>query len=84
MYGEARKLHLIQAILKIDNEAILTAIETIVDKDANDYSQKAVLFRKMTFGLLRRQFNIVFHCTLMTITLIISVAFDWHRFPSLN
>lgn len=35
MYGEARKLHLIQAILKIDNEAILTAIETIVDKGAN-------------------------------------------------
>jgi hypothetical protein len=35
MQGEARKLHLIQAILKIDNDAVLTAIETIVDQDAN-------------------------------------------------
>jgi phage terminase large subunit len=35
MQGEARKLHLIQAILKIDNDAVLTAIETIVDQDVN-------------------------------------------------
>lgn len=34
MQGEARKLHLIEAILKIENDAVLTAIETIVDQDA--------------------------------------------------
>jgi hypothetical protein len=35
MQGEVRKLHLIQAILKIDNDAVLTAIETVVDQEAN-------------------------------------------------
>ncbi len=34
MYSEARKLHIIEAVLKTDNEATLEAIEMIVDKDA--------------------------------------------------
>lgn len=33
MYSEARKLHIIEAVLKTENEAVLTAIETIVDQD---------------------------------------------------
>ncbi len=33
MYTESRKLQIIEAILKTDNEAVLTAIETIVDQD---------------------------------------------------
>lgn len=35
MHGEARKLNLIKAILKIENEAVLSAIETIVDHSAD-------------------------------------------------
>ncbi|MBN9379638.1 MAG: hypothetical protein J0H74_02655 [Chitinophagaceae bacterium] len=30
MHSEARKLHIIEAVLRTDNEAVLTAIETIV------------------------------------------------------
>jgi len=33
MYSEARKLHIIEAVLKTENEAVLTALETIVDQD---------------------------------------------------
>ena len=33
MYSEARKLHIIEAVLKTDNEATLDAIEMIVDRD---------------------------------------------------
>ena len=33
MYSEARKLHIIEAVLKTENEAVLTAIETIVDQN---------------------------------------------------
>jgi hypothetical protein len=32
MYGEAKKLHLIDAIIKIENDAILTEVETIIAK----------------------------------------------------
>jgi hypothetical protein len=33
MYSEARKLHIIEAVLKTENEATLEAIEMIVDKE---------------------------------------------------
>lgn len=33
MYSDARKLHTIEAVLKTENEAVLTAIETIVDQN---------------------------------------------------
>jgi hypothetical protein len=32
MYGEAKKLHLIEEILKIENEAVLTEVETVITK----------------------------------------------------
>jgi hypothetical protein len=32
MYGEAKKLHLIEAILKIENETLLTEVETVLAK----------------------------------------------------
>jgi hypothetical protein len=31
MYGEAKKLHLIREILKIENEAVLTEVETVIN-----------------------------------------------------
>ena len=34
MYSEARKLHIIEAVLKTENEATLEAIEMIVDKES--------------------------------------------------
>ncbi len=33
MYTEARKLYIIEAVLKTENDAILSAIETIVEND---------------------------------------------------
>ena len=33
MFAESRKLHIIEAVLKTENEAVLQAIETIVDGD---------------------------------------------------
>jgi hypothetical protein len=33
MRSEARKLHIIEAVLRTENEAILTAMETIVDQN---------------------------------------------------
>ena len=33
MYGEAKKLHLIEAILKVENDAILDEVETILSKN---------------------------------------------------
>ena len=33
MYTEARKLHIIEAVLKTENDAVLEAIEAIVEKD---------------------------------------------------
>jgi protein-disulfide isomerase len=33
MSGEARKLHLIEAILKIEDEAVLSRIETLLNTD---------------------------------------------------
>lgn len=32
MYGEARKLHLIEEILKIENDAVLAEVETVISK----------------------------------------------------
>lgn len=32
MYGEAKKLHLIEEILKIENEAVLEEVETVIAK----------------------------------------------------
>jgi hypothetical protein len=32
MYGEAKKLHLLEALLKEDNEAVLAEVETILIK----------------------------------------------------
>jgi hypothetical protein len=32
MYGEAKKLHLIEEILKIENEAVLEEVETVISR----------------------------------------------------
>ena len=32
MYGEAKKLHLIEEILKIENDALLAEVETVITK----------------------------------------------------
>jgi len=32
MYGEAKKLHLIEEILKIENDAVLAEVETVLAK----------------------------------------------------
>jgi hypothetical protein len=32
MYGEAKKLHLIEEILKIENDAVLAEVETVIAK----------------------------------------------------
>lgn len=32
MYGEAKKLHLIEEILKIENEALLAEVETVISR----------------------------------------------------
>ena len=42
MYTEARKLHIIEAVLKTENDAVLEAIEAIVEKDnTKDISKKS-------------------------------------------
>ncbi len=41
MYSEARKLHIIEAVLKTDNEATLEAIEMIVDKETATMKPKS-------------------------------------------
>jgi hypothetical protein len=33
MYGEAKKLHLIEAILKIENDAILEEVESVITRN---------------------------------------------------
>jgi hypothetical protein len=33
MYGEAKKLHLIEEILKIENEAVLEEVETVINRN---------------------------------------------------
>jgi hypothetical protein len=40
MHKEARKLYIIEAVLKTENDAILSAIETIVGDDSTMISQK--------------------------------------------
>ena len=32
MYAEARKIHLIEAVLKVSNEALLVELETVIKK----------------------------------------------------
>jgi hypothetical protein len=32
MYGEAKKLHLIEEILKIENEEVLAEVETVINR----------------------------------------------------
>ena len=32
MYGEAKKLHLIEEILKIENDVVLAEVETVISK----------------------------------------------------
>lgn len=32
MYGEAKKLHLIEEILKIENDAVLAEVETVITR----------------------------------------------------
>jgi hypothetical protein len=32
MYGEAKKLHLIEEILKIENDAVLVEVETVITR----------------------------------------------------
>lgn len=32
MYGEAKKLHLIEEILKIENDAVLEEVETVISR----------------------------------------------------
>ena len=32
MYGEAKKLHLIEEILKVENDAILEEVETVISR----------------------------------------------------
>ena len=41
MYSEARKLHIIEAVLKTENEATLEAIEMIVDKETSVIKPKS-------------------------------------------
>ena len=41
MYSETRKLHIIEAVLKTDNEATLEAIEMIVDKEVTVLKPKS-------------------------------------------
>jgi len=42
MYGEAKKLHLIEAILKVEDDAVLAEVETILSKgNANATARKS-------------------------------------------
>ena len=40
MYGEAKKLHLIEEILKIENEALLDEVEIVISKNKLYVSDK--------------------------------------------
>jgi hypothetical protein len=56
MYGEARKLHLIEAILKIKNDAVLTAVETAIAKN-NLQLKPRKSFKKFAGGLTDEEAN---------------------------
>ncbi len=45
MYGEAKKLHLIEAILKIENDAVLDEVETVL-KNNNKHVVKRKSFKE--------------------------------------
>jgi ABC-type phosphate/phosphonate transport system ATPase subunit len=40
MYAEARKIHLIEAVLKISNEATLVELETVLKKSKSEREKK--------------------------------------------
>jgi hypothetical protein len=40
MYGEAKKLHLIEAILKVEDDAVLKEVENILSKNNNNVSSR--------------------------------------------
>jgi hypothetical protein len=40
MYGEAKKLHLIEAILKIEDDILLDKVETVIAKSNLEVEQK--------------------------------------------
>jgi hypothetical protein len=42
MFAEARKIHLIQAILKVSNEAVLEELETVIKKMPAKQEKKKV------------------------------------------
>ena len=54
MYSEARKLHIIEAVLKTENEAVLTAIETIVDQN-NATSKRTKRFSALLGSLTNEE-----------------------------
>ena len=44
MYTEARKIHLIEEVLKVTNEATLTALEGVLKKSNNGKERKPNIF----------------------------------------
>jgi hypothetical protein len=42
MYAEARKINLIEAVLKVSNEAVLVALETVIKKMPIEKEKKKV------------------------------------------
>ena len=44
MYSEARKIHLIEEVLKIKNDAVLIKIETILNSYHNKSEKKASIY----------------------------------------
>lgn len=45
MNGEARKLHLIGALLKVEDEKVLSEIESLLSKDLNTASMQKKSFK---------------------------------------
>jgi hypothetical protein len=44
MYSEARKIHLIEKVLKVKNDAILIEIETILNTYNNNIAKKSNIY----------------------------------------
>ncbi len=44
MYTEARKIHLIEELLKVDNDATLTELETVIKKAKKGKNKKASIY----------------------------------------
>jgi hypothetical protein len=51
MYGEAKKLHLIEAILKIENDAVLMEVESVIEKSKLDVVPLNRSFTKLAGAL---------------------------------